>query len=115
MMMRLFQSVTVALVALSAPIGPCAAQDETALLDQLLGLFASDSFATAFPNGVVVARGRVVLPDGQTAPAMELICDRRSVTLRDLAAATTDLYPVHEGFCERIVAALARHNAAAPK
>jgi hypothetical protein len=108
-----FRLASVALAALAAipPITACAAEDtRQMLIEHVLQLFGPDAHITGSANGIIVTGGSVVLPDGGSAPARELTCDSRSMMLRDRAAATSDLYPVQDGFCETLAHEFVRRN-----
>lgn len=96
LIIMLFRGLLIAIVALVAPLRPCAAEyNAETLLDQVLQWLGTSSPIIVFPEGFTIASGRrVVLPNGETAPALEATCDGRSMMLSDRVAATRDLYPL---------------------
>jgi hypothetical protein len=110
-------------VAVIAPACLCAAQDggqdgsqnkteDHLLLKEALRLFTwdSDSYVIVLPKRVIVRRGRGIVQDGRSEPMLELICEGRTAELHDRAAATRDLYPVPDGFCDVLRVALGSRN-----
>jgi hypothetical protein len=119
--MRIIHTM-LAVAALAASACVCAAQDgsqggKSETFEQRLTqmLLAGILEGLGPDSQVVVAGGRVVVTggatferDGRTMPTHELICDGKSVWVRDRQLAVQELYPAPEGFCETLVQALRR-------
>jgi hypothetical protein len=94
--------VTISLIALVASTQPTAAQINTLQLHdalQPLGAFQI----------VEVGRRHVIVRPADARPAegsrrdREIICEDRSLVVRDRAAATQDVYGVDVGFCDGLI------------
>lgn len=125
--MRIIQTL-LAVAALAASTCVCAAQDGSQggksetyeqrltqmLLAGILEGFGPDSQAVASGGRVVVTGGATFVRDGRAMPIHELICEGKSVLVRDRQLAVQDLYPAPEGFCDTLVQALRRRAGEQP-
>jgi hypothetical protein len=115
-------SIRLILMILAAVVAPaclCAAQDggqdpqkdssqkdssqkNQSLLEDLLRNFTWDpgTHVIVLPKRVIVRSGASIVQDGRSEPAFELICEGRWAAVLERAAATRDLYPVPDGFCD---------------
>jgi hypothetical protein len=66
-----------------------------------------DGYVTALPNDHFFFRGSIVQPGGEIRSDQVVECDGRSLIVRDLRAATSDLYPADEAFCAELLKRLA--------
>jgi hypothetical protein len=60
-------------------------------------------YLTVLPSYQFRFSGSIVQPGGGIRSDQDVVCDGRSLVVRDLAAATAEHYPADEALCEAIV------------